>query len=79
MSVIVVAYKVSFFFIFVCNKEEVSVEVLKTYIQVSFQKYSLLSLMLFRHKGGRKGVLRLPDGRSFDAVNGLSRDTWQLA
>lgn len=32
-------------FLFVCNKEEVSVEVLKTYIQVSFQKYCLFSLM----------------------------------
>lgn len=68
-------------FIFVYHKEEVSVEVLKTYIQVSFQKRSLFSLMEFRCRGGgRKADVSLQDEKSYDAANALfSRVTWKLA
>lgn len=40
----IISFKIEF--VFVCNKEEVSVEVLKTYIQVSLQNYSVFSASL---------------------------------
>lgn len=40
----IISFKIEF--VFVCNKEEVSVEVLKTYIQVSLQNSILFSLRL---------------------------------